>query len=773
MEHLDSFILDLALILAASSIVTVIFKKIKQPVVLGYIVAGFLISPNFDWLPTVISSDNISLWADIGIVFLMFGIGLEFNLHKVAEVGGGAVITAVVVISAMVTLGYTAGQLMGWSTMDSVFLGCMISMSSTMIVIKAYEEMGMKRRRFATLVVGALVIEDMAGIFMMIILTTISVTRNFSGRDLALELTQLLLILIVVLIIGIYIIPTLLKRIIKLLSDEMLLVFSLATCLVMVVISVSIGFSEALGAFLAGSILAGTVQAERIEHLVQPIKDLFGAVFFVSVGMLIVPRMLAEYWVQILILSLVVIVGQMLFSCIGCLISGQALKTAVRVGCSMCQVGEFSFILATLGSSLGVISDFLYPIIVCVSVITAFTTPIFIRNGEKVYFTVSRILPKSLNSKLSSYTSQDKGASNLDSDWKKYLKGRVIKMLVGIAGMLTVTMLFTTIIEEYVYNSLELGGDAARVALAVLAIACMLPFAYVMCHRKGRAFMKLWYKSNFNKLPLIAIWAVSLFIAAVFITIVLRRYIFTIPILVDVLIAIALVVVFLRVPLLGNRISRMETRFFVNFNERIIAHEKAERKSRSDKIWIDEKMRLVEYRLLDNSERKFVKDMISNKAFGCMIVSIFRSQQEVINLPKANTPLHNGDILTVIGSEEGMAAYSKSMQKMHMLEETKNGSRSLKEYLYYQMFDDDIVFENQLMCCALKPLTRADFMCGKSVKDSRFIAKYDGYMIAIERQGLQIISPDRGEILQEGDIIWCLGTQEMVAKLQEDDVFMM
>ena len=773
MEHLDSFILDLALILAASSIITVIFKKLKQPVVLGYIVAGFLISPNFEWLPTVISSDSISLWADIGIVFLMFGIGLEFNLHKVAEVGGGAIIIAGTVIAAMVTLGYTAGQLMGWSTMDSVFLGCMISMSSTMIVIKAYEEMGLKRRRFATLVIGALVIEDMAGIFMMIILTTISVTRNFSGKDLAVELSQLIFILIAVLVIGIYIIPSLLKRIIGLLSDEMLLLFSLAVCLVMVVFSVYIGFSEALGAFLAGSILAGTVQAERVEHLVQPIKDLFGAIFFVSVGMMIVPEMLVKYWAQILIISLLVIIGQMLFSCIGSLISGQALKTAVRVGCSMCQVGEFSFILATLGASLGVISDFLYPIIVCVSIITAFTTPIFIGSGEKIYFFVNKIIPKKISSKIGQYTSQDKGASEFDSDWKKFLSNRAVKIIVGIAGMLGITLLFTTIVEPYVYESLDLHSGVARAVLAVLAIACMLPFAYVMCRRRGRTFLKLWYKSNFNKLPLIAIWAISVFIAVVFITVILRRYIFSIPILVDAIIAVLLVLIFMRVPVLGGRISRMETRFFVNFNERIIAHEKAEMKTKSDKMWIDEKMRLVEYKVIDNTGKQFVKDMISNKAFGCMIVSIFRSQQELINLPKANTPLHNGDILTVIGSEEGILAYSKSLQKSHNIKETKNGSRSLKEYLYYQMFDDDILLENQLMCCALKPLKRGDFMCGKSVKDSKFISKYDGYMIAIERQGLQIISPDRSEILQEGDIIWCLGTQKMVGRLQDDDVLML
>lgn len=772
MEQLDSLVLDLALILVVAGFVTIIFRKIKQPVVLGYIVAGFLISPNFEWLPTVIDIQDIETWASIGIVFLMFGIGLEFNLHKVVEVGGGAIITALVVIAGMITVGYSIGQAMGWSSMNSVFLGCMISMSSTMIVIKAYEELGLKRRSFAGIVIGALVIEDLAGIFMMIILTTISVSKNFSGSELFSELGMLLLLLIVMLCLGIFLIPSILKKVEKLLSDELLLFFALGTCLLMVVLSVFIGFSEALGAFLAGSILAGTTQAERIEHLVQPIKDLFGGIFFVSVGMMIVPSMLVTYWLQILIITVVVIFCQMLFSCIGCLASGQALKTAVRVGCSMCQVGEFSFILATLGSSLGVTDDFLYPIIVCVSVITAFTTPIFIKNGENVYLALKKILPQKLQDKIYHYTSQSKGVAVIDKDWKNFLIKKALKVLIGVAGMTTTYYLITSYMEPAILvpGEKDLG---ANIILALAALICMAPFIFIMCSRKGRDFLKLWYKTDFNKLPLIAIWLLTIFLSTVFVTIVMNRYLLMIPLIVDILVAVVLVVLMVRLPILSGNFRKLETRFFVNLNERIIARDMLERKTKSDQMWVDEKMHLIEYQLVETTGKEYIRDLIANKAFGCMIVSIFRNAEDLTNFPKADAELKPGDILTVIGSEEGIDAYTSLLKKEHRIKDPKNGKRTLKEYLYFQMFDDDIKPENQLMCCALKPLERGQYMCGRTVKDSRFIAKYGGYMIAIERQGIQILSPDKDERFQEGDIVWCLGTQTMVELLEKEELLML
>ena len=397
---------DLALIFIVASIVTILFKKLNQPVVLGYIAAGFLISPNFTYLPTVIESEDIHVWANIGVVFLMFALGLEFSFKKLATVGGSAFVTAMTVMGSMILIGGGIGSLLGWGKMDCIFLGGMLSMSSTMIILKAYEEYRLKQEKFAQLVLGTLVIEDIAGIFMMIILSTISVSQSVSGLAVFQELGILFIELAIWLMLGIYLIPSLLKKIRLLANDEMMLVVSVGICMGMVVIANLIGFSSALGAFMAGSILAGTVQSVRIERIIMPLKDMFGAIFFVAVGMLIDPKLLVEYIGPILIITVVTILGQMTFATLGILLSGQSLHTAVRGGFSMVQIGEFSFIVATLGMSLGVISDFLYPVVVCVSVITSFTTPIFINNSEKVYRFINRKLPSGLKIFLRKNTSE-------------------------------------------------------------------------------------------------------------------------------------------------------------------------------------------------------------------------------------------------------------------------------------------------------------------------------------------------------------------------------
>ncbi len=342
---------DLALIFIVASIVTILFKKLNQPVVLGYIVAGFSISPNFTYLPTVIESEDIHVWANIGVVFLMFALGLEFSFKKLATVGGSAFITAMTVMGSMILIGGGIGSLLGWEKMDCIFLGGMLSMSSTMIILKAYEEYRLKQEKFAQLVLGTLVIEDIAGIFMMIILSTISVSQSVSGLAVFQELGILFIELAIWLMLGIYLIPSLLKKIRLLANDEMMLVVSVGICMGMVVIANLIGFSSALGAFMAGSILAGTVQSVRIERIIMPLKDMFGAIFFVAVGMLIDPKLLVEYIGPILIITVVTILGQMTFATLGILLSGQSLHTAVRGGFSMVQIGEFSFIVATLGMS--------------------------------------------------------------------------------------------------------------------------------------------------------------------------------------------------------------------------------------------------------------------------------------------------------------------------------------------------------------------------------------------------------------------------------------
>ena len=366
MSHLPDLMKDLALILISAGIFTIIFKWLKQPLVLGYIVAGLLAGPYIDIFPSVIDTESINVWAEIGVVFLLFALGLEFSFKKLVNVGGTAAIAATTEVISMLVIGYCLGMALGWSTMDSIFLGGMLSMSSTTIIIKAFTDLGLRNQKFTGIVFGTLIVEDLVAILMMVLLSTIAATNNFTGEVMFESIIRVIFFLILWFVIGIYFLPAFFKKAKKLMNDETLLIISLGLCLGMVALSVKTGFSAALGAFIMGSILAETIEAEHIEHIIKPVKDLFGAIFFVSVGMLVDPAILVEYAWPVIIITLVTIIGKAIFSSLGVLLSGQALKTSIQSGFSLAQIGEFAFIIASLGVSLQVIGDHIYPIIVAV-----------------------------------------------------------------------------------------------------------------------------------------------------------------------------------------------------------------------------------------------------------------------------------------------------------------------------------------------------------------------------------------------------------------------
>ena len=393
-QHIYPLISDLGLILMTAAIAGLLFRQLRQPLVLGYLIAGFLAGNHFDFFPSVTDMHSVEVWAQIGIIFLLFSLGLEFSFKKLMKVGGTASITAITQIILMIAIGYGAGRLMDWKVMDSIFLGVMLSVSSTTIILKTFEELGVKAQKFAGIVIGSLIVQDLVAIVMMVLLSTLAVSSQFSGSELFMSVLKLLFFLTLWFLGGIFFIPTLLKRAKSLLTDEMLLIISLALCLVMVILAANVGFSPALGAFIMGSIIAETTQAEHIEHLVKPVKDLFAAVFFVSVGMLINPDALLEYAWPVVILTFIVVVFQPLSSTIGALLSGQPLKQSVQTGMSLSQIGEFSFIIATLGASLGVTSNFLYPIVVAVSAVTTFTTPFMVKLSTPMSAFLFRKLPR-------------------------------------------------------------------------------------------------------------------------------------------------------------------------------------------------------------------------------------------------------------------------------------------------------------------------------------------------------------------------------------------
>lgn len=763
--HLDNLISDLALILIVAGIVTLIFRKIKLPVVLGYIVAGFLISPHFSYMPTVVEVADIEVWANIGVVFLMFGLGLEFSFKKLATVGGSAVIVAMTVMLSMIFIGAGVGYMLGWAKMDCIFLGGMLSMSSTMIILKAYEEYDLKERRFAQLVLSTLVIEDIAGIFMMIILSTISVSQAVSGVATFKEIGLLLMYLVIWLILGIYLIPSFLNKVSKLMNDELMVIVSLAICLGMVVIADFIGFSEALGAFMAGSILAGTVRAGYIERLTKPIKDLFGAVFFVSVGMMIQPELLVKYIGPILIITVATILGQMIFSTIGILLSGQSLHTAIRGGFSMVQIGEFSFIIATLGSSLGVISDFLYPVVVCVSVITTFTTPLFIKNSASVYKFLDEKLPDKLWVFIKKNTSEDRSNKDKDEDWSKYIKKVLSRTLICSVVMYIIYWLGIQELKPLVdtYVSSEIFADLIT---AVVTCGVMIPFISMMHGTNDALFIKLWLKQRSNKLPLLTLKTVRILIAACFVTLVLRK-IYHIPFVILLLLSAAAVVLLIRSDYLKGVTINMELRFMENFSERTLARQKRERGRDEKYSWLNEELLVAEFQVTDTVENKTIYDFTKSRAFRVTIIKIIRGDK-YINLPTPDEVVLEGDILHMMGTSAEIDACTILLEKDECIEYTDRDDITLKDYIYGQTFYG-IAPEKQLICCPINVSQGSEFS-RKSIKNSHMRDKYRGTIIGIERGNLTILNVDIDTIIQPGDLIWTLGGKQMADLLIKGNV---
>ncbi|MBP9187213.1 MAG: cation:proton antiporter, partial [Bacteroidia bacterium] len=509
MAHVPQLIIDLALILFSAGVVTLLFKKLKQPVVLGYIIAGVLVSPNFSLFPTVTDITNIRIWADIGVIFMLFSLGLEFSFKKLIRVGSTAAITGLFEITAMLFTGYFVGQLLGWGKMDSLFLGGIIAVSSTTIIFRAFDELGLKSKKFAGIVIGVLVIEDLVAVLLMVLLSTVAVSQQFQGTEMLASVLKLLFFLVLWFLTGIYILPGFLKKASQHINDETLLIISIALCLGMVLVAANVGFSAALGAFIMGSILAETTQAERIEHVIKSVKDLFGAVFFVSVGMLIDPNILLEYAVPVIVLTLAVIIGKSLFVSSGALLSGQPLKQSVQAGTSMTQIGEFSFIIASLGLTLNVTSDFLYPIAVGVSVITTFGTPYFVKLSDPIYLFLKRVLPQKFLDAIDTYST---GAQhiNAESDWQIVLKSFI--QTVVFNSVISVAIILVCL--KVVYPIFILWGLWGSIITVIIALAFMAPFLYMLTTKRvnKQSYTQLWL-NKYNRGPIIGMEMLRLALA--------------------------------------------------------------------------------------------------------------------------------------------------------------------------------------------------------------------------------------------------------------------
>ena len=523
MSNLEPLIADLALILICAGVMTLLFKKLKQPIVLGYIVAGFLASPNMTYMPSVTDGHSVHVWSEIGVIFLLFALGLEFSFKKILKMGAAPIIAACVIIFCMMYVGASVGELFGWKEMDCIYLGGMLAMSSTTIIFKAFDDMGLRKERFAGLVLSVLIIEDILAIVLMVMLSTLAVSKEFEGTQMLTSILQLGFFLILWFTVGIYLIPMFLRKMKPLMNDETLLITALALCFGMVVTASSVGFSAAFGAFIMGSILSETVEAEKIEHLVSPVKNLFGAIFFVSVGMMVDVNLIIEYIVPIVCIIIAIMLGQTILSTGGFLLSGQSLKTSMRCSFSLTQIGEFAFILATLGTSLHVTSDFLYPIVVAVSVFTTFTTPYMIRLAEPAYNIVARILPKKWIEKMERNTSEneEQEPDELRQCWRSYLKHCAFTIIIH--SVLCIAII--AIVAYYVYPvMLGLMSDLwSSVVSAIIAIGACSPFLWALL-RSGtetEEVNKLWESGPAERVKLTALGLLRLALGALFLTIII------------------------------------------------------------------------------------------------------------------------------------------------------------------------------------------------------------------------------------------------------------
>ena len=524
MNELPGLIKDLALISIYAAIVLLIFKKIKQPVVLGYILAGMLVGPHIPFLPTINDMENIHVWANIGVIFLLFSLGLEFSFKKIVNVGKSALITATANILFLLFVGYQVGLILGWNTTDSLFLGGMISMSSTTIIIKAFDELNLKKEPFTFIVFGILVVEDVVGVLLLVLLPTIAIGKNVDGIDLLYSALKLAFFLVLWFISGIYLIPTLLKKIQKLLNDELILVISIALCLGMVLLAAKFGFSSALGAFIMGSILAETPIVEKIEKIISPVKDFFGAVFFVSVGLIVNPEMFVEYAKPIMVITIIVVVGQISMTTFGLLLSGKPLETALKCGFSLAQVGEFAFIIATLGVSLDVVSPQLYPIIVAVSVITTFTTPMMIKASRPIYEYVNKHLPDKYKQFLSKHTSNRPTPNVEENLWRELFQTYFITLL--LTSVILIALININFFFVFEYMRKVLPDNISSWLTALICLTCMAPFLRNLMtpgEKVRKLYVTLWRRNFKNRFPLIFLSTICMVIAAMYVMVVLNH----------------------------------------------------------------------------------------------------------------------------------------------------------------------------------------------------------------------------------------------------------
>ena len=748
MAEIPNLIEDLALILVVAGIVTLVFKKLKQPLVLGYIVAGFLVSPHMPYIMSVVDKGDIHTWADIGVMFLLFSLGLDFSFKKILKMGMAPVIAALTIIFSMMTLGILIGHGFGWNRMDCIFLGGMLAMSSTTIIYKAFDDLGLRQQRFASLVMSVLILEDVLAIVMMVMLSAIASGNNPDGGEMLGSILKIGFFLVLWFVVGIFLIPLFFRKTRKLMNSETMVIVALGLCCLMAVLSTKVGFSSAFGAFVMGSIIAETVEADKIVKLVEPVKNLFGAIFFVSVGMLVEPKVLVDYAIPILVLVLTILLGQGIFGTAGFMLSGQSLKNAMRCGFSMAQIGEFAFIIASLGLSLGVIGKFLYPVVVAVSVITTFLTPYMIRFAEPCYNHIEKHLPKKWVRRMNHVGNAHQNSTEEENAWKVLLRKMLINTAIyGILSTAVVTLMLTFVLPLCRNMLGHWPGNAVCGLLTVLMISPFLR-SMVMKNVHSDEFRQLWTESLLNRLPLIFTMIVRVAIAAMFIFYIVNYLTRFKEALMITIAGVALVAMVLS-RRLKHRSIKLERLFIKNLRSREIAEQvNGERRPLFEGRLLDRDIHIGDFDIPEDSTwiGRTLKDLQFRNRFGVHVSSILRGSLR-INIPNGRQIIFPGDRISVIGSDEQLKNFSQAIANELIPEDPEIEKREMK--LRKFILSDGTPF------------------IGKTLAESGIRDRYGCMVVGVEegQENLTLVDPQRK--FEKGDIIWLVGEEADLEKVRQ------
>ena len=751
MAEIPFLVKDLALILMVAGIVTIIFKKLKQPLVLGYIVAGFLVSPHMPYTMSVIDETDIKTWADIGVIFTLFSLGLDFSFKKIVKMGASPIIATIVIVFSMMMLGISIGHGFGWSKMDCIFLGGMLAMSSTTIIYKAFDDMGLRQQKFAGMVMSVLILEDILAIVMMVMLSAIAGGNNPDGEQMIGSVIKIAFFLVLWFIVGIFAIPLFLRSVRKLINNETLLIVALGLCCGMAVLSTKVGFSSAFGAFVMGSILAETIEAEKIIKLVEPVKNLFGAIFFVSVGMLVDPKILIEYAIPILALVGTILIGQAIFGTFGFMLGGESLKSAMRCGFSMAQIGEFSFIIASLGLSLGVISNYLYPVVVAVSVITTFLTPYMIRLATPTYQVMEKHLPKRLINILNHFAMSHPSTTQ-QSKWKSLLRQMLINTVAySILTAAVIALMFTFVLPftRSLFPGWKLHWYANAIT-GILTLVLIAPFlrAIIMKKNHSSEWKRLWVESSINRIPLLFTIVVRFVIALAFIFYICN-YLTRFTDALMIIIGIAIVSLMIASRWTKKRSIKMERLFIHNLRSRdIMAQVNGEKKPLYEGHLLDRDIHISDFDVPEDSSwgGKTLKELHLRERFGVDMSSIMRGSQR-LNIPNGDTVIFPGDKLQVIGNDDQLQKFATALST--------------------DLIPEDLEIEKREMKLRQLIISGKSEFCGKSLLESGIRDKYNCMVVGLEegQENLTKIAPTR--TFEKGDILWIVGEESDLQKIME------